>query len=67
MIIRPFKPDDTQSVANLWTTCGLTRSWNNPHLDIQRKMAVDPEWFVVGEVLGEIVASAMFGYEGHRG
>lgn len=67
MNIRPFASSDAASVVNLWRCCGLIRSWNNPHLDIERKLAVNPEWFIVGEVNNEIVASAMFGYEGHRG
>ena len=67
MKIRPFRSNDTESVVSLWQSCGLVRSWNNPYLDIERKLAVNPEWFVVGEVNDEIVASAMFGYEGHRG
>ena len=67
MKIRPFLSNDTESVVSLWHSCGLVRSWNNPYLDIERKLAVNPEWFVVGEVNHEIIASAMFGYEGHRG
>jgi ribosomal protein S18 acetylase RimI-like enzyme len=65
--IRPFKTSDTEAVVSLWQACGLIRSWNNPHLDIARKLAVNPEWFVVGEIERELIASAMFGYEGHRG
>jgi ribosomal protein S18 acetylase RimI-like enzyme len=65
--IRPFTSSDTEAVVILWQDCGLIRSWNNPQSDIERKLAVNPEWFVVGEVDHEIVASAMFGYEGHRG
>jgi ribosomal protein S18 acetylase RimI-like enzyme len=65
--IRSFTAKDTELVVSLWQCCGLLRSWNNPYLDIERKLAVNPEWFVVGEVNHEIVASAMFGYEGHRG
>ncbi len=67
MKIRSFNTNDIDAVITLWNDCGLTRSWNNPRLDIQRKLAVNPEWFVVGEVNHEIVACAMFGYEGHRG
>ena len=67
MNIRPFNTSDTEAVIKLWHDCGLVRSWNNPHLDIERKLAVNPQWFVVGEVDSEMVASAMFGYEGHRG
>lgn len=67
MLIRPFKPHDESGVIALWQTCSLTRSWNNPSLDIARKLEVDPELFLVGEEDGLIIASAMFGYEGHRG
>lgn len=67
MKIRSFTTPDTDAVINLWNDCGLTRSWNNPRLDIERKLAVNPEWFVVGDLNSEIVACAMFGYDGHRG
>ena len=67
MNIRPFHTSDTEAVIKLWHDCGLVRSWNNPHLDVERKLAVNPEWFVVGVVDHQVVASAMFGYEGHRG
>lgn len=67
MLIRPFKPHDEPAVVALWHTCALTRPWNNPSLDIARKLAVNPELFLVGEHDGLIIASAMFGYEGHRG
>lgn len=35
--------------------------------DIRRKLTVQPELFLVGEQDGAIVASAMAGYDGHRG
>ena len=35
--------------------------------DIERKLRVRPEWFLVGILDGEIVATVMAGYEGHRG
>jgi len=65
--IRPFNISDTEAIIRLWQDCGLVRSWNNPYLDIERKLAVNPEWFVVGKVDQQLIASAMFGYEGHRG
>lgn len=67
MLIRAFIPADTEAVVQLWNDCGLTRPWNNPYKDIERKLAVQPEMFLIGTENGEIVASAMFGYEGHRG
>jgi ribosomal protein S18 acetylase RimI-like enzyme len=46
--IRPFERDDTARVVALWAACGLTRPWNDPHRDIERKLAVQPELFLVG-------------------
>ena len=65
--IRPFNPDDEKSVVALWQRCDLVRPWNDPHRDIQRKLRVRPEWFLVGVLDGQIVATVMAGYEGHRG
>lgn len=67
MEIRPFRVDDEAAVVALWTACGLTRPWNDPHKDIRRKLAVQPHLFLVIERAGAIVASVMAGYEGHRG
>lgn len=65
--IRPYKARDEAAVVALWIACGLTRAWNDPHKDIARKLAVDPTMFLVCEQDGELVGTAMFGYEGHRG
>lgn len=67
MHIRSFQSTDEAAVIALWQACGLTRPWNNPALDIVRKLSVQPELFLVGELDGAIVASIMAGYEGHRG
>lgn len=65
--IRTFEPADEACVVALWTRCGLTRPWNDPRKDIARKRRVNPEWFLVAENRGQIVATVMAGYEGHRG
>ncbi|MEH3087134.1 MAG: GNAT family acetyltransferase [Xylophilus ampelinus] len=82
MRIRPFRDADTEAVVGLWRACGLLRPWNDPYRDIDRKRAVQPELFLVGigedadprgvtgpggPVEGPVVASAMAGYDGHRG
>ena len=67
MHIRPYQTSDESAVVALWQACELTRPWNDPHKDIARKLQVHPELFMVGEVQGRLMASAMFGYEGHRG
>lgn len=67
MIIRPFENDDRQTVIKLWRRCGLVVAWNDPEADIDRKLRVDPELFVVGLAGSRLVATAMGGYDGHRG
>lgn len=67
LVIRAFEVRDTGDVIVLWQAAGLVRPWNDPARDIERKMAVDPELFLVGTVEGRLAASAMGGYEGHRG
>lgn len=67
MKIRAFLPTDESAVVALWNECGLTRPWNDPHADIERKLTEQPELFLVGMVGAELVASAMIGFDGHRG
>jgi ribosomal protein S18 acetylase RimI-like enzyme len=66
MEIRPFRDEDEQAVVALWRACGLTRPWNDPHKDIARKRVVQREMFLVGELEGRVIATAMAGYDGHR-
>lgn len=65
--IRPYRETDRAAVVELWQTTGLTKPHNDPDKDIDRKLKVDPDLFLVGEVDGALVATAMAGYEGHRG
>jgi ribosomal protein S18 acetylase RimI-like enzyme len=65
--IRSFRDADEPAVIRLWESCGLVRPWNDPRKDIARKMRVQPELLLVGTIEGAIVASAMAGYDGHRG
>lgn len=71
-VIRPFERSDTDAVIGLWEEAQLTRPWNDPRLDIERKLAFQPELFLVataggGEADSAIVGSVMAGYDGHRG
>ena len=68
MQVRPFAPADTEALIQLWHDCGLVRPWNDPYKDIARKLSIAPELFLVGsDAAGQIMASIMIGYEGHRG
>ena len=67
LTIRTCCASDEADLIQLWIDCGLTRPWNNPKQDIDRKLAFQSEGFLVGEVEGKLVASVMAGYDGHRG
>jgi ribosomal protein S18 acetylase RimI-like enzyme len=67
MQIRPFERADELAVVALWEECRLTRPWNDPHKDIARKLAAQPELFLVGMLNESVIATVMAGYEGHRG
>lgn len=67
MLIRAYRTADEAAIIALWQACGLTRPWNDPRKDIQRKLTAQPELFLVGESEGAPIASAMVGFDGHRG
>jgi len=58
---------DEAAVLGLWDRCGLLRPQNDPRADIQRKLQVSPELFLVGTLDSEVIATCMAGYDGHRG
>lgn len=67
MKIRAYTQQDKEDVISLWDECGLVVPQNNPAKDIERKLKVDPELFLVGLREDAVVATVMGGYEGHRG
>jgi len=67
ILIRHYEEKDEKAVIALWQECNLLRTWNNPGRDIQRKLKIDRELFLVGSIGDKIIASVMGGYEGHRG
>ncbi len=81
IVIRPYEARDLEHVIQLWNECGLVVPWNDPGMDIARKLNEQPELLLVGLDPGEerdghgvpigqemrIVATVMAGYDGHRG
>ena len=67
MKIRAFEPNDAAAVIALWQECGLTRPCDDPQADIARKRMEQPELFLVGTLADKLVATAMLGFDGHRG
>ena len=64
---RLFTKEDKEAVIDLWRRCELIVPWNAPEKDILRKLSVKDDLFILAEDKGKIIASAMGGYDGHRG
>ena len=67
LIVRSFRKSDQKDVIQLWKECELVVPWNDPGRDIERKLVIQPELFLVGLINYEIITTAMAGYDGHRG
>ena len=67
MKIRVFEPADEAEVIALWKSTGLTVPRNDPAKDIARKMAHSPKQFLIALIDRKVVATVMYGYDGHRG
>lgn len=58
---------DTKALVALWEACGLTRPWNDPRADIALALATPASDILVIREGADVVASAMVGFDGHRG
>jgi ribosomal protein S18 acetylase RimI-like enzyme len=66
--IRPFSESDEAAVIDLWREVSPNApAWNDPALDIRRKLAVQRQLFLVAASDTEILGTVMGGYDGHRG
>ena len=67
LTIRGYQSSDRDAVIQLWKDCNLVVPWNDPDADIDRKLKVHPDLFLVGIRSDRLVGTVMAGYEGHRG
>jgi ribosomal protein S18 acetylase RimI-like enzyme len=67
MKVRCYHDKDEEQVLSIWRECNLVVPQNDPVEDIKRKQRRDRENFLVGELNGQLVATCMVGYDGHRG
>ena len=68
LVVRPYAEADEAQVIQLWRDVFPDNpAWNVPKADIQRKLTVQRELFLVGDLEGQIVATVMAGFDGHRG
>jgi ribosomal protein S18 acetylase RimI-like enzyme len=67
-IIRPFRDGDRAPVIELWSRVFANDPpWNEPGGMIDRKLTVQPELFLIGEVDGGLAATVLAGFDGVRG
>jgi ribosomal protein S18 acetylase RimI-like enzyme len=62
-----FEERYRSDVIALWDKCGLTRPWNDPDKDIDRKQTDENGAFFVLLRGERLIGSVMAGYDGHRG
>jgi ribosomal protein S18 acetylase RimI-like enzyme len=65
--VLPFEERYRSEVIALWEKCGLTRPWNDPDKDIDRKLTDENGAFFVLLRQDKLIGSVMAGYDGHRG
>jgi len=68
LVIRPFDEADEAQVVALWKEVFAgDPPWNEPTAVIRRKLGVQRDLLLVGELAGDVVATVMAGYDGFRG
>lgn len=66
--IRPFRRSDREALRRLWARVFPDDPpWNAPEIMIERKLRVQPELLLVGELAGTIVGAVIAGFDGVRG
>ena len=65
--ISPLLPGEAEAAVALWEEAGLTRPWNDPRADIRLALAGPASTVLAGRIDGGLVATAMVGWDGHRG
>ncbi len=68
MDIRTYQNTDRDAVSALWRHALPDNApHNQPEMAIDRKLAVDPDLFLVAVNDGSVIGTVMGGYDGHRG
>ena len=65
--LRQYIPVDQNDLVELWSVCGLLRTWNDPLEDIHLCVTTSSSELVVADSAGQLIGSAMLGHDGHRG
>jgi ribosomal protein S18 acetylase RimI-like enzyme len=68
MDVRSYRTSDFDQIRHLWEAAFPNDPpWNRAEITIPEKLAAQPELLLVAEDEGEIVGTAIAGYDGHRG
>jgi ribosomal protein S18 acetylase RimI-like enzyme len=68
LLIRAYKDADEATVIALWREALADAApHNDPALAVRKKKEARDDLFLVAEVNGRVVGTAMGGYDGHRG
>lgn len=67
MHVTTLQESQIPAVVQLWHDTGLTRPWNDPAADARQALKTETSTVLVVEEEGEIIASAMVGFDGHKG
>ncbi len=65
--IGELREGEIEAAVALWEEAGLTRPWNDPRADIRLALAGPASTVLTGRIDGRLVATAMVGWDGHRG
>jgi ribosomal protein S18 acetylase RimI-like enzyme len=64
--IAPLSEAEVPLAVALWQAVGLTRPWNDPEADARRALSAPDATVLALRDDGQIVATAMVGFDGHR-
>jgi len=65
--IGELREADIEAAVALWREAGLLRPWNDPHADIRLALAGPSSVVIAARVEARLAATAMVGWDGHRG
>jgi ribosomal protein S18 acetylase RimI-like enzyme len=57
--IRDYLKKDRKYVLQLWKECNLTHPWEEPSMDIKRRLNVSPDLFLVDVIDDKIIATGI--------
>ena len=68
MVVRAYEPRDETAVVALWRDVFRDDPpWNDPELVIRRKLAIQPELLLVGQLDAVVIGTVIAGFDGFRG